>query len=124
MGKILTHMTMSLDGYIADADDQVGELFDWYQAGDVSVPTPNENLTFRVDAAGAEMLRELTENAGALVRPTPVRHRRRLERQPSCRLPRSRRHTSPARGCRAEMAENELHRRSRGGSDPRQTNRR
>jgi dihydrofolate reductase len=67
MGKILTHMTMSLDGYIADPADQVEELFDWYQAGDVSVPTPNSGLTFRVDDAGAQMLRELTENTGALV---------------------------------------------------------
>ena len=24
MGKVLTHMTMSLDGYIAQPDDQVG----------------------------------------------------------------------------------------------------
>ena len=32
MGKVLTHMTMSLDGFIADPDDQVGELFEWYEA--------------------------------------------------------------------------------------------
>ena len=41
MGKVFTHMTMSLDGFIADPNDQVGELFDWYEAGDVTVPTPN-----------------------------------------------------------------------------------
>ena len=67
MGKVLTHMTMSLDGYIAEPDDQIGELFDWYEAGEVSVPSSNENMTFEVDEASAEMLRELTENAGALV---------------------------------------------------------
>ena len=33
MGKVLTHMTMSLDGYIAQPNDDPGELFDWYQAG-------------------------------------------------------------------------------------------
>jgi len=32
MSKVLSHMTMSLDGYIADPGDQPGELFDWYQA--------------------------------------------------------------------------------------------
>jgi hypothetical protein len=37
MGKVCTHMTMSLDGYIADPDGQVGEPFDWYEAGDVFV---------------------------------------------------------------------------------------
>jgi dihydrofolate reductase len=67
MSKVWTHMTMSLDGYIAEPDDQVGELFDWYGAGEVSVPSANENVAFDVDAASAEMLGELIEGAGALV---------------------------------------------------------
>jgi dihydrofolate reductase len=67
MGKVLTHMTMSLDGYIADPADQVGELFDWYQSGAVSVPSANENVAFTVDEAGAGVLRDLTANVGALV---------------------------------------------------------
>ena len=67
MGKVFTHMTMSLDGYIADPDDQPGELFDWYEAGEVSVASSNEDIAFDVDEASAEVLRELTENAGALV---------------------------------------------------------
>jgi dihydrofolate reductase len=67
MAKVLTHMTMSLDGYIADPDDQPGELFDWYQAGEVSLPSGNETIAFDVDAASAEMLGDLTDKAGALV---------------------------------------------------------
>jgi len=67
MGRVFTHMTMSLDGFIADPNDQPGELFDWYGAGDVSVSTPNEGISFNVDEASAEMLRELTGNTGALV---------------------------------------------------------
>jgi dihydrofolate reductase len=67
MGKVLTHMTMSLDGYIADPDDQVGELFDWYQVGGVSVASANESVAFDLDEAGAQVLRDLTENVGALV---------------------------------------------------------
>lgn len=47
MGKIFSHMTMSLDGYIAQPDDQVGELFAWYEAGDVNVPNPNEDISFK-----------------------------------------------------------------------------
>jgi dihydrofolate reductase len=67
MGKVFTHMTMSLDGFIADPADEVGELFDWYEAGNVVVPTSNQDISFRVDAASAEVLRELTGNTGALV---------------------------------------------------------
>ena len=67
MGKVLTHMTMSLDGYIAGPDDQVGELFEWYEAGEVSVPSSNDAVAFNVDEASAEMLRELIERHGALV---------------------------------------------------------
>ena len=66
MGKVLTHMTMSLDGFVAGPDDNPAELFDWYEAGNVSVPSANENVTFQVDEASAEMLRELTD-AGAVV---------------------------------------------------------
>jgi dihydrofolate reductase len=67
MSKVWTHMTMSLDGYIAEPDDQVGELFEWYEAGEVSMASANEDVAFDVDPASAEMLRDLTESAGALV---------------------------------------------------------
>jgi dihydrofolate reductase len=67
MGKVFTHMTMSLDGFIADPDDQPRELFDWYQAGDIDVPNPNQDVSLQVDNASAEALRDLTENTGALV---------------------------------------------------------
>jgi dihydrofolate reductase len=67
MAKVFSHMTMSLDGYIAQPDDQVGELFEWYSAGDVSVPTPNKDVSFKVDKASAGMLHDLTDNVGALV---------------------------------------------------------
>jgi dihydrofolate reductase len=67
MGKVVTHMTMSLDGFIAQPDDVPAELFDWYGAGDVAVPSANESVTFEVDAASAEMLRELIAGSGALV---------------------------------------------------------
>jgi dihydrofolate reductase len=67
MGKVLTHMTMSLDGFIAEPDDQIGELFEWYEAGGVSVPSANEDVAFEVDEASAEALRMLTEDNGAIV---------------------------------------------------------
>lgn len=67
MGKIYTHMTMSLDGFIADPHDGVGELFDWYSAGDVTVPSADERWTFKVDERSAEVLRDVLANTGALV---------------------------------------------------------
>lgn len=67
MGKVMTHVTMSLDGYIADPDDQPAELFDWYTAGDVSVPSANEAVAFKVDDQSAVVLRDLTQNVGAIV---------------------------------------------------------
>jgi dihydrofolate reductase len=68
MGKVTTHMTMSLDGYIADPDDQVGELFDWYQAGDVAVGHASDDFgEFNVDKASAEVLTEMLTSAGALI---------------------------------------------------------
>ena len=35
LGKVVSHMTMSLDGFIADPQDGVAELFGWYEAGTV-----------------------------------------------------------------------------------------
>jgi dihydrofolate reductase len=67
VGKVFTHMTMSLDGFIAQPDDQPGELFDWYWAGDVDLPSAQPEMSFKVDAASAEMLRELIDGPGALV---------------------------------------------------------
>lgn len=33
MGTVVMHNVVSVDGFIADADDQVGPLFDWYANG-------------------------------------------------------------------------------------------
>ncbi|MDR7385310.1 dihydrofolate reductase family protein [Promicromonospora iranensis] len=67
MSKVFTHMTMSLDGFIADPDDGIEDIFDWYGAGDVSVPSANEGVSLTVDEASAAVLRDLIESAGALV---------------------------------------------------------
>src|ERR1700757_24248 len=67
MAKVLTHMCMSLDGFVAQTDDNPAELFDWYWNGDVVVPSAQESMSFSVDAASAAMLRELTSGCGALI---------------------------------------------------------
>jgi dihydrofolate reductase len=68
MSMVHTHMTMSLDGFIADPDDGIDELFGWYDAGDVSLPTANEQVSFSVDSESAELLESYMGGAvGALV---------------------------------------------------------
>ena len=69
MTDVIAHMTMSLDGFIADPDDGIEHLFDWYSAGDVTTPTKNPDIVvaLRTDAASAALLRDVLFNAGALV---------------------------------------------------------
>jgi dihydrofolate reductase len=67
MANVLTHMCMSLDGFVAQPDDNPAELFDWYWGGDVEVPSAQESMSFSVDAASAAMLRELTSACGAVI---------------------------------------------------------
>jgi len=46
-------MSMSLDGYVADPNDGVGEVFDWYFSGDVAFHTGGSDpMTFK--GVGAE----------------------------------------------------------------------
>jgi dihydrofolate reductase len=65
--KVLSHMCMSLDGYVAQPDDNPAELFDWYWGGEVVLPSAQETMSFSVDAASAGMLRELISGCGAIV---------------------------------------------------------
>jgi hypothetical protein len=67
MGRVVSHMTMSLDGFIADPHDGVAELFGWYEAGTVTVPSAGERWSFTVDERSAQLLREVLAATGALV---------------------------------------------------------
>src|SRR5438552_18972682 len=67
MAKVIAIMSMSLDGYVADANDGVAEVFAWYTAGDVDVPNPSSDFTFHVSAASARHLRALMSEVGAML---------------------------------------------------------
>jgi dihydrofolate reductase len=69
MAKLIAIMSMSLDGYVADPDDGVAEVFDWYFSGDVEVPTarPSPNFTFRTSAPSADHLTRLMSEIGVWV---------------------------------------------------------
>lgn len=43
MTRIFANVSMSLDGFVANPDDSVGELFDWYGAGPVAVVMPGDH---------------------------------------------------------------------------------
>jgi dihydrofolate reductase len=67
MTRFVSSASMSLDGFIADDQDGVGALFDWYTAGDIEVGSANRNVSFRLTAESAEYWRSWTERLGAIV---------------------------------------------------------
>jgi dihydrofolate reductase len=69
MTKVIAIMSMSVDGYVADPDDGVSEVFDWYFSGDVEVPTASttSGMTFRVSAPSADHLGGLVAEVGAML---------------------------------------------------------
>jgi dihydrofolate reductase len=62
MGKVIAQASMSLDGFIADANDQAGPLHDWYYNGDTEV---TGGLDFRTSTASAGYLRAAWSAIGA-----------------------------------------------------------
>lgn len=67
MATVVADMSVSLDGFIADPHDDVGPLFDWYQAGPIATPSADERWTFSTDEASAKQLREALTSVGALI---------------------------------------------------------
>jgi dihydrofolate reductase len=62
-------MSVSLDGYVADLNDGVAEVFDWYMtSGDVEFHTGGSDpMTFNVSKPSAEHLRGLWSELGAVL---------------------------------------------------------
>jgi dihydrofolate reductase len=69
MSKVVAIMSMSLDGYVADPNDGVAEVFDWYMtSGDVEFHTGGSDpMTFKVSEPSARHLRELWAELGAVL---------------------------------------------------------
>ncbi len=75
MGKVVSGLTMSLDGFIAGPNDGPGQplgeggmrLFDWYSSGDTDYVVPSGGMTFKVSSQSAELLREAFGAMGAIV---------------------------------------------------------
>lgn len=69
MSQLIAIMSMSLDGFVADPDDGVNEVFDWYfHSGEVEVRAGGSDvMTFRMSEASAGHVRELTSGLGAVL---------------------------------------------------------
>jgi dihydrofolate reductase len=67
MRKTIMGAVVSLDGFIADDDDRVGPLFDWYQNGGVSWSFPGSNDQFRTTQGSAEFMRSQYRDVAAVV---------------------------------------------------------
>jgi dihydrofolate reductase len=69
MSKVVAIMSMSLDGYVADPDDGVGEVFNWYfHSGEVEIETGGSDpMTFAMSQESAEHVRSLTSRLGAVL---------------------------------------------------------
>jgi dihydrofolate reductase len=75
MGKVITELSMSLDGFVTGPNDgperplgDGGErLFKWYYSGDTALPLPGTDMVFTVSRASAELLREEWNAPGAMV---------------------------------------------------------
>ncbi len=64
MGAVIMHNVVSVDGFIANAQDQVGPLFDWYANGDVEVFAGGE---IKVSQASADYVKAMLAGIGSMV---------------------------------------------------------
>ena len=67
MGKVIANASMSLDGFIAFDDNGIGELFEWYENGEVEIVNEGELPPFHVTQASADYWRSWVDSIGALV---------------------------------------------------------
>ncbi len=69
MSKVVALMSMSLDCFVANLNDGVAEVFDWYvHSGDVEIQGGGgDPMTFNVSEPSAEHLRGLIPELGAML---------------------------------------------------------
>jgi dihydrofolate reductase len=69
MSKLIAIMSMSLDGFVADRNDGVAEVFDWYiSSGNVEINTGGSDpMTFHMSQPSADHVRGLIADLGAVL---------------------------------------------------------
>ena len=64
MSTVVMHNVVSVDGYIADGNDDVGPLFQWYFNGDAELA---DGGSFKVSRASAGYVRPMWDSIGSMV---------------------------------------------------------
>jgi dihydrofolate reductase len=70
MSTVVMHAVASVDGYIADENDEVGPLFDWYFNGDqpiVDETLEREHAPFRISSASQSYVRPFWDSIGVTI---------------------------------------------------------
>ncbi|GAA1563934.1 dihydrofolate reductase family protein [Kribbella hippodromi] len=67
MGDVIVSAVVSLDGFVADTEDQVGPLFDWYNNGPVEVYGTDPDRPFQMSQASADFARSIWPNVAVCV---------------------------------------------------------
>jgi len=67
MGLTIMNAVVSLDGFIADPNDAVGPLFDWYGNGEVTWTFHDDQRPFHTTRASADFVLALHANVAAAV---------------------------------------------------------
>jgi dihydrofolate reductase len=67
MAKVCLDAVVSVDGFIADDNDQVGPLFDWYGNGDVAATFGDPDRVFHVSKSSADYIAHDLGPIGAVV---------------------------------------------------------
>jgi dihydrofolate reductase len=66
MANVVMHNVVSVDGFIADAHDEVGPLFDWYFNGDIAL-NETSGGTMKVSQASAGYVKPMWASIGTIV---------------------------------------------------------
>jgi dihydrofolate reductase len=75
MSKVIFENSVSLDGFVAGANDNpengMGDggmhLFDWYDKGDTALPLPGTDMVFKVSRASVDFFNEEWASLGVMV---------------------------------------------------------
>ncbi|HJP75069.1 MAG TPA: dihydrofolate reductase family protein [Pseudonocardiaceae bacterium] len=75
MGTVIIHNVVSVDGFIADKNDDVGPLHEWYFSGDTPIIERGDEQfdhsgagnAFKVSPASADYVRSMWESIGTIV---------------------------------------------------------
>lgn len=67
MGKVLSNLSMALDGFVEDTTGSVDLLFEWYSVGPVESTSANANIEYKQTEDDADFTQAAIGRLGALI---------------------------------------------------------